>query len=218
MSAMGDVRLPSRKVMTAALGGLRQWSKRCHEASLHLVRSGVLPEGARVVRGWHPNVPSQHSWVVIGDPYGGGYSPPGEPDGNQPLFPTIIDPTLWGYLGTMPSIAIGRGNTGNTGTIFQHRPYGWGYRREGALPQPQSRLIQLKGYARLSGEAKAFLKREAPKGLDFRGWHQLVHDPVQGWPSAEIIAAAADDPQLKALIPIDIVGNLTDKNPGGLYR
>ena len=40
---------------------------------------------------------------------------------------------------------------------------------------------------------------------------------MEGWPSREIIAAAYADDRLRVLIPIDIVGMLTDANPGGLF-
>lgn len=39
----------------------------------------------------------------------------------------------------------------------------------------------------------------------------------QNWPAAEIIAAIDDTKALSALVPIDILGMLTDRNPSGLY-
>jgi hypothetical protein len=40
---------------------------------------------------------------------------------------------------------------------------------------------------------------------------------MEGWPSSEIIAAMDDTDELRALVPIDILGMVTDRNPGGLY-
>ena len=42
--------------------------------------------------------------------------------------------------------------------------------------------------------------------------------PVEDWPAGEIFAAMDDTEGLKALVPIDKLGMLTDRNPGGLYR
>lgn len=103
---------------------------RCHEASLALVRSGVLPEGARVARGSCPGVGGQHSWVVLG---GDCYDRKAQ----------VIDPTLWCYDNAVREIWKGRAD--------------------------------------------------------------------------EIIGAMYDDERLSALVPIDIVGMITDRNPGGLY-
>lgn len=54
--------------------------------------------------------------------------------------------------------------------------------------------------------------------LDRRAWHLLASQaPVLGWPAAEIIAAMDDTEELSAFVPIDRLGMLTDRNPGGLY-
>jgi hypothetical protein len=45
----------------------------------------------------------------------------------------------------------------------------------------------------------------------------LLGSPVHGWPAAEIVAAIADTPSLAAYVPIDLLGMLTDRNPGKLY-
>jgi hypothetical protein len=39
-----------------------------------------------------------------------------------------------------------------------------------------------------------------------------------GFPAGEFLAAMDDTPATSALVPIDRLGMLTDRNPGGLYR
>jgi hypothetical protein len=51
---------------------------------------------------------------------------------------------------------------------------------------------------------------------DRQGWSVLAHAPVGGWPAGEIIDAMCES-GLDAVIPIDIVGMVTDRNPQGLY-
>lgn len=53
--------------------------------------------------------------------------------------------------------------------------------------------------------------------LDRPGWMRLASCPVGGWPAAEVLAAMDDTPALQTLVPIDRLGMLTDRNPGGLY-
>jgi hypothetical protein len=67
----------------------------------------------------------------------------------------------------------------------------------------------------LSTEAADFLDLLGP--LDLRGWGEVAHLPVEGWPAGEIIAAMCDTPGLGALVPVDIQGMVTDRNPSGLY-
>lgn len=67
----------------------------------------------------------------------------------------------------------------------------------------------------VSREAELFLDLCGP--LDQKGWAELIHSPVEGWPAAEIIAAVDDTPELSTLIPVDILGMLTDRNPQGVY-
>ncbi len=52
--------------------------------------------------------------------------------------------------------------------------------------------------------------------LDRRGWATLAHAPVEGWPAGEILGAMCDS-GMEAVVPIDIIGMLTDRNPSGLY-
>lgn len=178
------------------LGPLGRWARDCHAASLYVVRSGVLGPEACVARGVCRGVGGQHSWVVLGDPY----------DQSR----RIVDPTLWSYDPTVVGIWTGFG-------VERHRPHGsgsiwdWG-RPEGDGGEP----IALTPKTPLSEEAEFFLDMLGP--LDRAGWMRLSGAPVGGWPAAEIIAAMDDTPALEPLVPIDILGMLTDRNPGGLYR
>jgi hypothetical protein len=96
-----------RAEVIGALGGLHQWAKRCHEAAVAVVRHrSMRGRGARVARGWHPATTSQHSWIVLGNPY--------DEDA------TIIDPTIWSYRGELPDVEIGPANK------LGHRPHGAG--------------------------------------------------------------------------------------------
>lgn len=185
-----------KTALVDAIGGLDQWAHRCHECSLALVRTGLLDQDARVARGFCGSVASQHSWVVIGDPY----------DENAP----IVDGTLWSYTDQDPRLFVNpRGNA-------QYTPHGAGSIWEYGKPDaPTKDVITLD--AELPKLAADFLEMMAPDGLDYRGWNVIAHAPVSGWPAREIIGAMYDDERLRALIPVDIVGMLTDKNPGGLY-
>jgi hypothetical protein len=66
-----------------------------------------------------------------------------------------------------------------------------------------------------SREAKNFLDLLGP--LDEKGFRVLAHAPVEGWPAAEILDAIENTEGLKCYVPIDIIGMLTNRNPGGLY-
>lgn len=178
----------------AALAPLDQWAQRCHEASLRLVKSGVVP-GARVARGAGTNVGSQHSWVVVGDPY----------DDKA----TIIDPTLWSYDDSVEGIWVGTYQDG------RHTPHGkgtiWKWGRPLPAEGPPVELPPPEGG--WSDHALSFLSLLGP--LDERGWRKLAHAPVEGWPAAEIIGQI--DLKYPGVVPIDIIGMLTDRNPNGLY-
>lgn len=187
-----------RDEIGAALYPLVQWHHRCHQSSLALVKSGVLP-GSRVARGACTGVGGQHSWVVLGYPY-------------DPQV-VIIDPTLWSYDQTVAGIWYGSAADG------RHAPFGgvgtiwtWG-RPNPAKPGEAVALMPAKPF---SPFAQHFLDIIGP--LDREGWMLLLsHAPVSGWPAGEIIEAAENTPVLEAATPIDRVGMLTDLNPDGLY-
>ena len=185
--------LPFTIEAVAAAGPMEDWHGDCHAVSLAIIRAGLV-EG-RVARGSCTGVPSQHSWIALGDCYDR-YAP-------------IIDPTLWCYRDDVDGIWTGSIDSG------LHEPHGygsiwaWGRPRHGDGPDIE---IDHEG---LSSEALSFLQLVEP--LDLKGWSTLAHAPVLGWPAAEIIDRLADHPQISTHIPIDRVGMLTDRNPKGLY-
>lgn len=174
------------------------WAHQCHSTSIAIVRSGVLGTYSRVARGSCRGVPGHHSWIVCDhDVY------------NQKAL--IIDPTLWSYDKRVSEIVW-------TGMSSQrpHRPHGygsiwfWGKPEAGRGP-----VVDLTPTVPLSKAALHFLAMLGP--LDRMGWHNLASAPMGGWPAGEIIAAMDDTPTLAALVPIDILGMVTDRNPSGLY-
>jgi hypothetical protein len=177
------------------------WGGQCHGISLAVVRTGLLGEPgteARVARGFAKGVRSQHSWIVLG----------GDPYDTEAV---IADPTIWHYQGAEPYVHLARN------TMRTHVPHGSGsIWATGAPPEPQGNTIALDWQDPPSGAAQAFLEACGP--LDLRGWMFLANSPVTGWPAREILSAVADTPGLgRSLIPIDILGMLTDRNPKGLY-
>jgi len=170
----------------------------CHSVSWHLIRSGLLGEGGpslRVARGACLGVGGQHSWVVMGHPYD-----------DQAI---IVDLTLWSYNPMQPRIWLGSMQS------RLHRPKGYGQILQG--PRPQSRGGEPVTVEVSSAKAKAFLRMVGP--LDYRGWGALwSHCGMLGWPAKEILEAFLDQhPKMAALVPIDIVGMMTDRNPQGTY-
>lgn len=174
-----------------------KWYHQCHSISLAMVKAKMFPE-ARVARGSCDTVRGQHSWVVLGtDVY--------DRDAQ------IVDPTLFSYDPTVNGIW--------TGTLAdgRHRPHGHGSIWDFGRPPPATAdPVALTPKTPLSQDAALFVDILGP--LDHHGWAYLVnHCPMGDWPAAEIIAAIDDTESLSMLIPIDILGMLTDRNPGGLY-
>jgi len=189
----------------AAIGPLSDYHHRCGAASIALVESGLYP-GARVARGFVPGVRSQHSWVCLGEPY-------------RPQTP-VIDLVLWSYVDEphQPWIFSRSGGAAWVGRVRDrpHHPHGWGVLWPRDWPTHRGgHTVALTPSAALSGTAEMFLDSLGP--LDHRGWMQLANGPMGGWPAAEIIPAMCDTDALRALVPIDIVGMLTDRNPSGCY-
>lgn len=171
-------------------------AQNCHVVSLAIVKSGLYP-GARVARGTCEGVGGQHSWVAVdGDPY--------NPHGR------ILDATLWSYDPTVPDIWTGTLND------LRHRPHGAGGFLSAGMPYHHGgREVRLIVNRPLSEDARDFLAILGP--LDLKGWMQVAHLPVEGWPAREIIEAMLDTPQTAMLVPVDIAGMITDRNPGGAY-
>jgi hypothetical protein len=190
------VSVPSIAEVEEAIGQpFEQWAHQCHSISLAIVKSGIIP-GGRVARGFCQGVISQHSWVAT--------------KGCYDRKALIIDPTLWSYDKSVEGIWAGKL------TDRPHVPHGagsiWEY---GRPPEATEKVIKLTPTFELSETAQDFLSMIEP--LDRRGWAILAHAPVEQWPAGEIIAAMADTKALSALVPIDVLGMVTDRNPNGLY-
>jgi hypothetical protein len=188
--------------VAAAIGPLDGWSHECHAASLRLVNSGLLPDKARVARGTLPGIRGQHSWAVVGSPY--------RPD-------WIVDVTAWSYAEEYERVLVVP-----HGEDRGHRPHGFGdIARYGWPICGDGVAVSLA--VGVNAEARRYLRDVAEangrkhQGIDIRGWLRIANGPMQGWPAAEIIGAMCDTPVLAALVPIDIVGMVTDRNPDGLY-
>jgi hypothetical protein len=185
---------------------ITQWARQCHAVSIAIVKLGILGPGARVARGWAKGVAGQHSWVVVGHPYD--------------THAAIADPTLWSYVNSNPSLADVPTIyvTRMRNSIFEHRPHGFGFFMDAGMPHHHGGptiTMQPEIADKLTPAAKRFLRELLP--LDARGWIEVANLPVMGWPAPEIIAAMDDDRQLSCFVPIDILGMLTDRNPGGVY-
>lgn len=197
MTTRTEVRLDVAAVENAIHLPMKRWAHNCHSISIAIIKAGLV-EG-RVARGVCVGVGGQHSWIVLGnDCY----------DKNA----AIIDPTLWSYDDTVEGIWYGTYKDG------RHRPHGgfesiWQW---GRPPEPIQETIALTPKFLLSDSAKKFLELLGP--LDRHGWAVLAnHAPVGMWPAGEIYAAMDDTQGLGVLIPVDRLGMLTDRNPGGLY-
>jgi hypothetical protein len=179
-----------------AIGPIQGFAHNCHGASLALVRSGLLPEGSRVARGFAKGVISQHSWALVA------------PDMIYDPQNYVVDITLWSYVPEVPRLYIAK-------AAKSHIPKGQGMLR--TMPDPAKVGPLVETDVELSKAAKSFLESWAPNGMDMANWYHLLNGPMQGWPSKDIVTAAYHTKQLQAVIPIDIVGLLTDINPNGLY-
>jgi hypothetical protein len=187
---------PKKAELAAAIGFSEEnWRGHCHEVSIAIVKAKVFPV-ARVARGWGAGITSQHSWVVLGDDC---YD-----DEAELCDPTMFDDVWYG-----------------TYEEGLHTPHGhgsiWDSGRPATARELNEKPYRPVGYDELSGFAKRFLEDMIGGELSPQGWSQLIHSPVGGWPAAEIIAMVCADPKLSALVPIDIEGMLTDRNPNGLY-
>jgi hypothetical protein len=190
-------------IANEVLAPLEDWAAQCHAASVKLVQSGRF-DVCRVARGSCTGVGGQHSWVVLGDDC-------------YDMDATLIDPTLWSYDDTVTGVWVGTYRDG------KHTPHGkgsiWAWGRPDEATGP---VIELTPREPFSQSALDFLELLGP--LDREGWIMLAHAPVEFWPAAEIIDAMCETPHptipnqtLEGYVPIDIVGMVTTRNPGGLY-
>jgi hypothetical protein len=180
-----------------AIGPIEGYARNCHGASLALVRSGLLPEGSRVARGFAKGVRSQHSWALVA------------PDIIYDDLNYVVDITLWSYVPTAPRLYIAEARK------WPHVPHGQGMLQNCPSHSPVGPVVTTD--VPLSPAAQAFLDLWAPRGMDMMSWHLLLNGPMQAWPSREIVAAAYNTKKLIAVIPIDLVGMLTGENPNSLY-
>jgi len=172
----------------------------CHAVSVALIRSGLLGEGGpnlRVARGACRGVGGQHSWVVMGHPY----------DDEA----VIVDLTLWSYDESQPRIWLGSIQSG------LHKPKGYGSIFDSERPFSRGDETIEIADTHLSEETQLFLEMLGP--LDARGWGALwSRAGMLGWPAQEILEAFLDQhPKMAALVPIDILGMVTDRNPQEIY-
>lgn len=174
----------------------QDWAQQCHSVSVAIVCSDLF-EQARVARGSCRGVFGQHSWVVLGT------------DCYSKTAP-ILDATLWSYDATRPVLWRGSRKDG------LHTPKGAGSIWQYGHPANATEDAVALDTEGLSGAATMFLDMLGP--LDRRGWAELFEGPMEGWPAAEIVSRASQTPALAALVPIDILGMLTNKNPEGLYQ
>lgn len=166
----------------------------CHMVSLAIVQAKLFGP-SRVARGSCLGVGGQHSWVIIGDDC---YNTSAK----------IVDATLWSYDSSVKDVWYGSYEDG------LHKPHGAGSIFDWGRPSSDGgEPIELD--VPISQEAQAFLDLLGP--LDYRGWSQLAHAPVGDWPAKEILSAMDQTKRLRAIIPIDILGMATDRNPSGLY-
>lgn len=194
----------TEQVVADVLGcSLDEYAHQCHAASIAIVKSDLFEE-ARVARGSLHGIMGQHSWVVLGR------------DCYDPLAP-ILDVTAWSYAVVRQGEVVPR-VWATTGAEGGHRPHGHGHILEWGRPcSAGGDPIPLSDEALDDLTPAAFSWVHLIGPLDARGWMALANAPVDGWPSDQIILAMHRTPQLRALIPVDRLGMLTDVNPGGLY-
>ncbi|MFT4011247.1 MAG: hypothetical protein QM655_14525 [Nocardioidaceae bacterium] len=130
---------------------------------------------------------------------------------------TIIDLTAWSYDMDVSRVWV------TSMTESPHRPHGYGPPLiEWGCPEGGGgEHIGLTPTEPLGAEARFWVDtmfRNEVGNLDRRFWSNLVnHAPMVGWPAGEVIAAMDDTEELSALVPIDILGMTTNRNPMGLY-
>jgi hypothetical protein len=189
----------------SAIGPLDKWAHQCHAASLALVRSGVLQDHIggtwRVARGVCKGVGGQHSWTVQGDVYD--------------RTALIVDITLWSYDAEQDRVWVG-----TMGEDKLHRPFGdndiWAAGCPLPGDGPDMPLDLPPGHR---GSPFYNMLRDHVAYTDRAFWMRLwSSNCMLGWPAAELLETFLDTyPDCAGLVPVDIIGMLTDRNPDGLY-
>lgn len=179
---------------------LTDFAHQCHAASVALVESGLLQRYADgepifVARGRARGIMSQHSWVTVGTPY-------------DPT--TIVDLTMWSYNPCIDTVRILDGADASSHYV----PHGLS--GENASEALRDMVLEMDPiHLDVSDpQAAAFLRGRV---LDVRAWMKLFSCNVSTYPARAIIEAAHRNDRLRALIPIDLVGMLTEINVGGAY-
>lgn len=172
------------------------WANRCHEVSLQLLKSHLFEDvDARMARGWGMQIRGQHSWIVLGD--------------NVYDDETyVIDPT-WSATHSNKAMIMFVKN------LTVHRPHGYGVLS--TFPESSGGDELVPDDPSPSVKSWLDLARIVVGPLDRKFWLGLFNGPMQGWPSRELVAWGYGQEGLRALIPMDIVGMLTEENPMGLY-
>ena len=151
-------------------------------------------------------VGSQHSWVVLS----------GRPGSMFEKKVPILDPTLWTYRDDVEGLYF---NTAG-GTPW-HTPKGAGDLWDFSCPQSVGgdELIPREPITGGATAFLAFLKAQVGGPLSYGWWMRFFSQcPMANPPILrELIDACYRDERIRGTIPIDIVGMLTDHNPGGLY-
>jgi len=178
-----------------------EWRNRCHEICIAILRSGIVQ--GRVARGHCAGIASQHSWIVLGDER--------RPDPAACWDPSarILDPTFSSNIGRPPRLWFG-----SLGAEL-HRPHGSGSLMQWGRPVAGNGPPITFDTTALPPSTRAALNLIGL--LDATGWMRLFRGPIgdPAWELHRCVEPLVD--RLGALIPIDIVGMATDRNPGGLY-
>ncbi len=221
--------VPSLDAVRAAVENLPIGTS-CHSDSLKLVRSGALASFGKpgvayqVVRGVSSVCPGmQHSWVVIGDPLGVG--PAVIVDVSRPTYRPEEPQRVWvgeylrDYSNYLPrGVWLSQDGTRRC-DLFE---FG---RIEPSCAEGDSDVHAM-AFPPTLPDAVFLLDLMESKRFSRFDWGRMFSQlPMTGWEAGspgyavvgDILEAAAKDPRLEALIPIDHLGHVTDLNPDRLY-
>ena len=199
---MGTALRFSEAEVEEAIGPLDAWAMQCHAASVALINSDLFSDRfRRVARGTAQGVFGQHSWVVLGEDC---YNPNA----------IIVDVTLWSYDPKQPRVLIDRAKN------LSHLPHGSNSIWDAGCPIPgddEDMPLDLP----FMHKAEPFYRmvREKVGRTDRRFWMSLwSSNAMLGFNASALLEAFLDRyPDQAAIVPIDIIGMLTDRNPSGLY-